>query len=893
LRNLHHVVGAELPNGIEVPVDFHRRIPLRLTDCPPHRIEFEPPPQNHTGSERDFGICDALPTQRGNHPAGHQRVVFWPAQALRYKLETVQKSHEIGEIPNPVYLFAGQGRVEQDHGFPVYCSFKMQVKLGKRHIIEGLMNVAEMEAVIGGYHHDVFSVLGPHPVDGEATDQRPGSPRKTAKPAWEIRAFLPQARTASVLLDGAELEPDDGTELEMEKLHKDGFFLARLKSEPGVYQFQTEDFEGCVTTIEDPFRFGTIITEFDLHLHSEGTLYEAWKSFGSHPLNLAGVPGVLFAVWAPSAVFVSVAGDFNDWDTRRHPMRRRNAGTWEIFIPGAREGQSYKYLVRANELGHQEMKADPFAFATELPPKSASVIARLDGYEWNDADWMAKRAASQPLKQPMSVYEVHLESWMHSPGGGVLSWRDLSAKLVGYLKRMGYTHVELLPIMEHPYSGSWGYQVTGYFAPTARFGSPDDFKYFVDTCHSEGIGVLVDWVPGHFPKDAHGLARFDGTALYEHADPRQGEHLEWGTLIFNFGRNEVREFLISNALFWLEHYHIDGLRVDAVASMLYLDYCREPGTWIPNRYGGRENLEAIDFLRKFNELVHKVPGAVTIAEESTSFAGVSRPIYTGGLGFTMKWNMGWMHDMLDYFSTDPLYRKGHHSQITFSLIYAFTENFVLPISHDEVVYGKRSLLSKMPGDEWQKFANVRAFLGYMFTHPGKKLLFMGCDIGDPLEWNHHTSVPWQILQQPLHAGLQGYTKELNRLYKDEPALYEVDFNHTGFDWIDFSDVQASVISFIRRAEDPRDYLVIVCNFTPVPRHNYSIGVPDLCYYREILNSDAAGFGGSNLGNGGGVPARPGRQHRMQNHITITLPPLSVLIFKPVRPAGLPEGPAAV
>jgi 1,4-alpha-glucan branching enzyme len=738
------------------------------------------------------------------------------------------------------------------------------------------MNVAEMEAIIGGYHHDAFSVLGPHPVGEPVTEISKRGPKPALpKPGWEIRAFLPQARTASALLNGATLP--------MEKVHHDGLFVLELKTEPGVYQLQVEDFAGVVSVMEDPFRFGTITTDFDLHLHSQGTLYQAWKSFGSHPLDLAGVQGVLFVVWAPGASFVAVAGDFNDWDTRRHPMRRRNAGCWEIFIPGAKVGQSYKYLVRSKELGHQEMKADPFAFATELPPKSASVIAALDGYEWNDTEWLDKRAALNPLNQPMSIYEVHLESWMHKPGGGMLSWRDLAARLVGYVKRMGYTHVELLPIMEHPYSGSWGYQVTGYFAPTARFGSPDDFKYFVDTCHNEGIGVLVDWVPGHFPKDAHGLARFDGTALYEHADPRQGEHLEWGTLIFNFGRNEVREFLISNALFWLEHYHIDGLRVDAVASMLYLDYCREPGAWIPNRYGGRENLEAIDFLRKFNELVHKVPGAVTIAEESTSFVGVSRPLYTGGLGFTMKWNMGWMHDMFDYFSMDPLYRKGYHNQITFSLIYAFTENFVLPISHDEVVYGKRSLLSKMPGDEWQKFANVRAFLGYMFAHPGKKLLFMGCDIADSLEWNHHTSVPWHILQQPLHANLQSYMKELNRIYKDEPALYQVDFNHQGFEWIDFSDVEKSVISFVRRGENPKDYLVIVCNFTPVPRQGYEIGVPEVCYYREVLNSDAARFGGSNMGNGGGVSAQPGAKHRMPNHVTLTLPPLSVLILKPVRP----------
>ncbi|MES1262580.1 MAG: 1,4-alpha-glucan branching protein GlgB [Acidobacteriota bacterium] len=736
------------------------------------------------------------------------------------------------------------------------------------------MNADEMEAIINGQHADAFSVLGPHPVDSPK-----GAPSRPGKPTWEVRAFLPQARTALLLVEGGEVP--------MEKRHRDGFFVAELRRQPGVYHFRIEDYQGGVHILEDPFRFGTIITDFDLHLHSEGTLYEAWKSYGSHPMDLAGVQGVLFAVWAPNAAFVSVAGDFNDWDTRRHPMRRRNAGTWEIFLPGAKEGQSYKYLVRSKVHGHQEMKADPYAFRTEVPPKSASIIYSLQGYEWSDDEWMKKRGETQPLNQPMSIYEVHLESWMHGPEGRELTYREMAVRLVEYVKRMGYTHIELLPIMEHPYSGSWGYQVTSYFAPTARFGTPRDFMHLVDTCHAEGISVLVDWVPGHFPKDAHGLAFFDGTALYEHADPRQGEHLEWGTLIFNFGRNEVREFLIASALFWLKQYHIDGLRVDAVASMLYLDYQRESGTWIPNRYGGRENLEAIDFLRKFNELVHKVPGAVTIAEESTSFPAVSRPLYSGGLGFTMKWNMGWMHDMLNYFATDPIHRKHFHNNITFSLLYAFTENFVLPISHDEVVYGKRSLLSKMPGDEWQKFANVRAFLGYMFAHPGKKLLFMGCDIGDYLEWNHHTAVPWEILQQPMHAGLQAYVKELNRLYREQPAYHQVDFDYSGFEWIDISDVASSIISFVRRAENPADYLVFVCNFTPVPRVNYSIGVPELCYYREILNSDAAHFGGSNMGNGGGVQAGQQPWHRMPHHISITLPPLGVLAFKPVRPEAAP------
>jgi len=742
------------------------------------------------------------------------------------------------------------------------------------------MNVAEMEAIIGGYHGDAFSVLGPHPVRIPR-----GTGRNSGKATWEVRAFLPQARNAVLVFDApvAAINGQPVIEIPMEKRHKEGFFVTELKNEPGVYRFRIEDWSGTFTTLEDPFRFGAIITDFDLHLHSEGTLYEVWRSFGSRPMDLAGIAGVQFAVWAPNAEYVSVAGDFNDWDTRRHPMRKRNSGAWEIFIPGAQEGQSYKYLIRSKHFGHQQLKADPFALRTEVPPKSASIICSLKDYEWRDGEWMNKRAETQALKEPMSIYEVHLESWMHGPEGRCLTYRELAVRLVDYAKLMGYTHLELLPVQEHPYSGSWGYQVTGYFAPTARFGVPHDFMHFVDACHESGIGVIIDWVPGHFPKDAHGLAFFDGTALFEHADPRQGEHLDWGTLIFNFGRNEVREFLIASALFWLNEYHIDGLRVDAVASMLYLDYSREHGDWIPNRYGGRENLEAIDFIRKFNELAHKVPGAVTIAEESTSFPAVSRPLYAGGLGFTMKWNMGWMHDMLNYFATDPVYRKYHHNDITFSMIYAFSENFVLPVSHDEVVYGKRSLLSKMPGDDWQKFANVRAFLAYMYAHPGKKLLFMGCDIGDYNEWNHKSTVPWQVLQYPLHAGLQSCVRELNRIYCEQPALYEVDFEYQGFEWIDFSDVESSVISFIRRAADPRDYIVFICNFTPVPRYNYGIGVPELTHYQEILNTDSLQFGGSNMGNSGGALSQDLPRHNRPHSISITLPPLAVIAFKPQRP----------
>jgi 1,4-alpha-glucan branching enzyme len=718
------------------------------------------------------------------------------------------------------------------------------------------MTSAEMEAIAGGYHGDAFSILGPHAV---------------AAAKWEIRAFLPQALSVSVLVGGSAIP--------MARRHPEGFFVAISKTDPGPYKIKYQTREGETFVIDDPYRFPPVMTEFDLHLHGEGTLHEAWHSYGAHLAVMEGVTGVRFAVWAPNAECVSLAGDFNQWEARRHPMRSRTAGVWEIFLPGAKEGDTYKYLVRSKHKGYQQLKADPYGFRSEVPPKSASVVCDLARYPWHDDAWMEARGATQWLKKPISIYELHAESWMRQPNGDSLTYRELAVRLVGYVKQMGYTHIELMPVQEYPFSGSWGYQVTGYFAPTSRFGTPDDFMFFVDACHASGIGVLLDWVPGHFPKDAHGLAFFDGTKLYEHEDPRQGEHLEWGTLIFNFGRNEVREFLISSALFWLKQYHIDGLRVDAVASMLYLDYSRKPGEWVPNAYGGRENLEAIRFLQRFNELAHAVPGAITIAEESTSYPAVSRPVYVGGLGFTMKWNMGWMHDMFHYFSADPVHRKHYHNDITFSMLYAFTENFVLPISHDEVVYGKRSLLSKMPGDDWQKFANVRAFLAYMYAHPGKKLLFMGTDIGDYKEWNHNAAVPWEMLQSPRHAALQRCVGELNRLYSSEPAMYEVDFDYRGFEWIDIKDVDQSVISFLRRAADGEECIVFVCNFTPVPRHSYKIGVPQAGYYKEILNTDAESFGGSNVGNGGGVQAHPKSHHGRPASIEITLPPLAVVAFK--------------
>jgi len=712
-----------------------------------------------------------------------------------------------------------------------------------------------MEAIVTGSHGDPFSVLGPHQTND----------------GWEVRAFLPHAMDAAVLLDGVE-HP-------MRKDRTEGLFVAPLPSDPGRYKLRLSLWNGAQQEVEDPYRFPPLVSEFDLHLHSEGTQYESYRTMGAHLVECEGVAGVRYAVWAPNAEVMSVVGDFNDWDERRNPMRLRTAGIWEFFMPGAGVGMNYKYSVRSRVRGYRQQKADPYGFATENPPKSASVVTDLSSYQWGDGDWMESRAHKDSLKEPVSIYEVHLGSWLRGPHNSYLSYVELADKLVDYAKRMGYSHLELLPVQEHPFSGSWGYQVTGYYAPTARFGTPQEFMYFVDRCHRAGIGVIVDWVPGHFPKDAHGLAYFDGTALYEHADPRKGEHREWGTLIFNYGRNEVRTFLISNALFWLKVYHIDGLRVDAVASMLYLDYARQPGEWIPNMYGGNENLEAVDFLRRFNELAHQVPGAVTIAEESTAFTGVSRPVYLNGLGFTMKWNMGWMHDMLDYFEKDPVHRKFHHHNITFSMLYAFTENFVLPISHDEVVHGKRSLLSKMPGDMWQKFANVRAFLSYMYGHPGKKLLFMGSEIGNWDEWDHERGLPWELLHFEYHRKLQVFARELNQLYRSHPALYEVDYHWGGFEWVDFRDVDGSTISFIRRPQGVRPFLLFVCNFTPVPRHNYRVGVPDPGYYREVFNSDAEMFGGSNVGNSGGVMSEPIGYNNHYHSLSITLPPLAVAIFE--------------
>ena len=634
------------------------------------------------------------------------------------------------------------------------------------------------------------------------------------------------------------------------------------------------------------YPFPQILTDFDLHLLGEGTHYKNYEKLGAHVIEVKGVNGVHFAVWAPNAEAVSVIGDFNKWDGNSHKMRMLgSSGIWEIFIPGLSEGEIYKFNIKSKS-GEVLEKADPYAFSSEIRPKSASIVYDIDKYTWNDAKWLSEREHHNALDAPISMYEVHLGSWMRVPedGNRYLTYRELAKKLAEYVKEMGYTHVQLMPVTEYPLDASWGYQTIGYFAPTSRFGKPEEFMYFVDYMHQNGIGIILDWVPAHFPKDGHGLARFDGTCLYEHADPRKGEHQDWGTLIFNYGRNEVRNFLLSNALFWLDKYHIDGLRVDAVASMIYLDYSRQPGEWIPNQYGGNENLEAIDFLKRFNEVLHSThPGVLTIAEESTAWTGVSRPTYLGGLGFSLKWNMGWMNDTLRYFSKDPIHRKYEHDNLTFSLLYAFTENFILVLSHDEVVHGKRSLLDKMPGDFQQRFANLRALFGYMYGHPGKKLLFMGGEIGQWWEWNHDESIHWHLLQYESHHGLQRYVRDLNRLYQSEPALYEVDFDYHGFEWIDFRDAEGSIISFIRRGKNPEDFLVFVYNFTPVARMGYRVGVPKGGFYKEVMNSDSGSYWGGNMGNFGGIWADEMPWHGRAASLSLTIPPLSMVVMKPIIP----------
>jgi 1,4-alpha-glucan branching enzyme len=719
-----------------------------------------------------------------------------------------------------------------------------------------------IDALAGARHNDPFSVLGPHSEDGSIV----------------IRAIQPRAEAIALLLGGGDPVP-------MRRRDPAGVFDVRLEgvTQAPEYRLRVTYPGGHVADIDDPYRYGRVIGDYDLYLFGEGNHTRIYDKFGAHPMRISDTEGVHFAVWAPNAQRVSVVGDFNDWDGRTHPMRSLGAsGVWEIFLPSARPGHRYKFEIRARD-GGIHIKTDPFGFASEVPPLSASIVTQ-SSYQWQDGEWMRARAEMGSwFSRPMACYEVHLGSWARIPEDGdrYLTYRELADRLVPYVKEMGYTHIELLPVMEHPFSGSWGYQVTGFFAPTSRFGTPDEFRGFVDACHQHGIGVILDWVPGHFPKDAHGLAQFDGTSLYEHADPKQGEHREWGTLIFNYGRNEVRNFLLANALYWLHEFHVDGLRVDAVASMLYLDYSRNEGEWVPNRYGGRENLEAIEFLRQMNTLTHaEQPGSITVAEESTAWPSVSRPTYLGGLGFTYKWNMGWMNDTLVYIGKDPIHRRYDHWHLTFSLLYAFTENFILPFSHDEVVHGKGSMFGKLPGDDWQKAATLRALFGFMYAHPGKKLMFMGAEFGQGREWNYDTSLDWHLLERPLHAGIRRFVQDVNRIYASERALHEVDFEPAGFQWIDCNDNENSVVSFIRRARDGEDLLVILLNFTPVPRDGYRIGVPVAGAYTELLNSDAEMYGGSNHGNGGIVFSEAIASHGHAQSMSLRLPPLGCLILKP-------------
>ena len=725
-------------------------------------------------------------------------------------------------------------------------------------------------ALVEGRHINPFEVLGPHEVECDGSK------------ALAVRAFLPQSSQAWVVEGGHD------TPRPMRQIHPSGVFEAICpwtdNAIPGKYRIRCADNEGNTTTMHDPYAFDSVLTDYDIYLLSEGTHWKAYERLGAHERTVNGVRGVSFAVWAPNAIGVSVIGDFNKWDGRRHPMRKHiPSGIWELFVPEVGAGERYKFRVQHH--GESVDKCDPYGFAAEVPPRTASVVARLDDHEWNDGEWLARREKQNQLEQPISIYEVHLGSWMRHGTGPCdwLSYRELAHRLVEYCKEMGYTHIELLPVSEHPFSGSWGYQTVGYFAVTSRYGSPQDFMYFVDHCHQNDIGVILDWVPAHFPKDAHGLRRFDGTPLYEHADPRQGEHPDWGTMIFNFGRTEVRNFLLANAMFWLDKYHIDGLRVDAVASMLYLDYSRNEGEWIPNRYGGRENLEAIDFLKEFNVLTHaEFPGVLTIAEESTAWGGVSRPTYDGGLGFSLKWNMGWMNDTLEYFRHDPIHRKYHHDELTFSMIYAFTENFTLPLSHDEVVHGKGSLLDQMTGDLWQKFANLRLLYSYMWTHPGKKILFMGCDFGQWNEWNYDESLQWHLLQWESHKGLKKMVADLNAIYRREPALYEVDFEGHGFEWIDCMSRDDSVLAFVRKAKDLADQVLVCLNMTPVVRSTHRVGVTEPGWYDEIFNSDSQFYGGSNVGSSPGRQSAEIGAHGRQHSIEISLPPLGLCVFKRKR-----------
>jgi 1,4-alpha-glucan branching enzyme len=726
---------------------------------------------------------------------------------------------------------------------------EMIKKTAKKTLSDGHLKISNAS------HHDPFEVLGLHHGKNKSS----------------VCVFAPKTQSLSVTANN----------LKLKRLADSDFFewSGNKKSISAPYQLKRIDSSGHESVYYDAYCFPPQLSEFDLHLFAEGKHWHIYRILGAHLHEIDGIKGVLFATWAPSAERVSVIGDFNEWDGRRNPMRNRgDSGVWELFIPELNAGAIYKFEIRNINSKEILEKTDPYGQQFEMRPKTASIVSKESKYDWQDQSWMQQRLKHDWLHQPLSIYEIHLSSWQKDDEGNFLNYREIAHRLVDYIQQTGFTHIELLPITEHPLDASWGYQTTGYFAPTSRFGNVDDFHYFVDYIHQHNIGILLDWVPAHFPKDAHGLANYDGSALYEHEDPRKGEHRDWGTLIYNYGRNEVKNFLLSSALFWLEEFHLDGLRVDAVASMLYLDYSREEDDWVPNIHGGNENIEAIEFFRELNSVTHaEHPGTMVIAEESTAWPQVTRPTDIGGLGFSMKWNMGWMHDNLDYMSKDPVHRHYHHSKLTFGLLYLFSENFVLPFSHDEVVHGKSSMLYKMPGDEWQRFANLRLLYTYMFTYPGKKLLFMGCEFAQGTEWNHEKALDWYVLQYPSHQGIKQLVGDLNTLYKDHSALHHYDFEPQGFEWIDCNDTDQSVLSYMRHSDD--ETIIVVLNFTPVPRENYRIGVPDAGTYEEILNSDSEYYHGSNVSNGVAIHSDDIAWMDKPCSITLTLPPLAGVVLK--------------
>jgi 1,4-alpha-glucan branching enzyme len=721
------------------------------------------------------------------------------------------------------------------------------------------LDLDALDTIAQGIHNDPFAILGMHEIDDHL----------------EVRCFQPHAERVGVIA------ADTGSEIaQLTRLHAAGFFAGTV---PGRARFAYRlalSNAGGAWTIEDPYRFPLVLSDYDIYLLAEGTHHRSYERLGAHGRQIEGVDGTAFAVWAPNAHRVAVIGDFNDWDHRCHPMRlRQSAGIWELFLPGVGVGALYKFAIRGPHGEVLPEKADPFAFSAEPPPRTASVVWPLPAAQPGTGD-------PQTIDKPISIYEVHLGSWKRGDGNRYLSYAELADDLLPYVRNLGFTHVELMPISEHPFDGSWGYQPTSLYAPTRRFGTPDQFRGFVDRAHALGLKVIIDWVPGHFPTDPHGLGRFDGTALYEHVDPREGRHMDWDTLIYNYGRNEVANFLLSNATFWIERYGIDGLRVDAVASMIYRNYSRREGEWLPNQYGGVENLEATRFLKRMNELVFgQFPAATTFAEESTAWPMVSRPTSMGGLGFGFKWNMGWMHDSLDYIEKEPIHRLYHHDQLTFGLIYAFTENFVLPVSHDEVVHGKRSLIGKMPGDQWQRFATLRAYLGFMFGHPGKKLLFMGNELAQEREWNHDTGLDWGALGDSFHLGVQALVRDLNYLYRGVPALHVLDCEPAGFEWIEANARDESLLTFLRRGHVADDLAIVACNFTPVVREQTRIGVPEPGFYRERLNTDSTFYNGSNVGNGGGLQAEPVPWNGRPYSIAVTLPPLATVFFTLESAAG--------